>query len=112
MMSSMDSPHAFPHSFGMCSFSFISFNQSSSAFLYLSNIQMKHLCQEGLVAGAIIDPPHLPWSVYAYGSNGIALERPIRRNTNVMSYPFPKSTQVVSSLLSLFLSILASNYLF
>ena len=48
------------------------FNQSSSAFLYTSNTQMKHLCQEGLTIDAIIDPSHLPWSVYAYGPDDLA----------------------------------------
>ena len=33
------------------------FNLSSSTFLYLSNTQMKYLCQEGPVASVIIDPP-------------------------------------------------------
>ena len=35
---------------------------------------MKHLCQEGLVAGALINPPHLPWSVYTYSPDGFARE--------------------------------------
>ena len=46
---------------------------------------MKHLCQEGLAIGAIIDPPYLPWSVYAYSPDGFARECPIGRNTNVTS---------------------------
>ena len=33
---------------------------------------MKHLCQEGLTIDAIIDPSHLPWSVYAYGPDDLA----------------------------------------
>ena len=100
----------------MCSCSLISFNQSSSAFLYISNTQIKHLhlCQEGPTAGAIIDPPYFPWSVYAYGPDGFAREHPIRRNTNVTGYPFPEGTRAVSSLSFLlhFLSILAFEYLF
>ena len=69
-----------------------SFNQSSFAFLYISNTQMKHLCPEDPTAGAIIDPPHFPWSVYTYDLDDFARERPVRRNTNVMGYPFPKGT--------------------
>ena len=37
----------------------IFFNQLLFAFLYISNIQMKHLCYEGLVVGALINPPYL-----------------------------------------------------
>ena len=36
------------------------FNHSSFAFLCIGNIQMKHLCQGDLAAGALIDPPRLP----------------------------------------------------
>ena len=64
---------------------------------------MKHLCQVGPAAGAIIDPPRLPWSVYAYGPGGFAWEHPVGRNTNVMGYPFPEGTLTASSLSSLFL---------
>ena len=63
---------------------------------------MKHLCQEGPVIDAIIDPPCLPWFVYAYGPDGCAQEHPIWCNTNVMGYPFLEGTWVVSSLSSLF----------
>ncbi|KAK9996768.1 hypothetical protein SO802_021454 [Lithocarpus litseifolius] len=58
---------------------------------------------EGLTAGALIDPPHLPWSVYAYGPNGFAWERPVESNINVTGYLFPKGTWAVSSLSFLFL---------
>ena len=92
----------------------IFFYQSSSAFLYISNIQMKILCQEGPIVSALIDPPCLPWSVYAYSPNGFAREHPVGHNTNVTSYPFPKGTRAMSFLLSLFsfLSTLASQHLF
>ena len=63
---------------------------------------MKHLCQEGPAAGVIINPPHLPWSVYAYGPDSFARERPVGRNTNVTGYLFPKGTR----------AILASKHLF
>jgi len=68
------------------------FNHSSFAFLCIGNIQMKHLCQEGPVTGALIIPPCLPWLVYAYGLDGFAQERPIDRNKNVIGYPFPDDT--------------------
>ena len=75
---------------------------------------MKRLCQEGLAANAFIDPPHLPLSVYAYGPDGLARERLVGHNTNVMGYPFLEGTWAVSSLsfLFLFLSILALEHLF
>ena len=78
------------------------FNQSSSTFLYISNIEMKHLCQVGPVAGALIDPPRFPWSIYTNGLDGFARERPISCNTNVMGYPFHDGTWAVSSLSFLF----------
>ena len=92
----------------------IFFNQLLFAFLYISNIQMKHLCYEGLVAGALIDPPCLLWSIYAYGPGGFARECPIGCNTNVTSYPFLEGTRAVSSLSSLFsfLSTPTSQHLF
>ena len=75
---------------------------------------MKHVCQEGPTANAIINPPCLPWSVYVYGPDGFARERHVGRNTNVIGYPFLKGTRVVSSLSfsSFLLPILASEYLF
>lgn len=59
---------------------------------------MKHLCQEGPTANALMDPPRLPWSVYAYDSDGFTQERPVGHNTKVMGYPFPEGTWAVSSL--------------
>ena len=93
---------------------FIFFNQSLFAFLYISNIQMKHLCQEGPIVSFLIDPSCLPWSIYSYSPNGFAREHPVSHNTNVTSYPFPKGTQTMSSPSSLFsfLSTLASQHLF
>ena len=74
------------------------FNNSSSAFLYIGNIQTKHLYQTSPVAGALIDTPSLPWSVYVYGLDGFAQEWLVSHNINVTSYPFPNGTRVVSSL--------------
>ncbi|KAK9996736.1 hypothetical protein SO802_021422 [Lithocarpus litseifolius] len=75
------------------------------------------LAPEGLATSAIIDlppppPPRLPWSVYAYGPDDFAQERPVGRNTNVTGYPFPEGTRAVISISSLFLflSILAFEY--
>ena len=92
----------------------ISFNQSSSTFLYIRNTQMKQLCQEGPIGNALIDPPYLPWPVYAYGPDGFSRERPVECNTNVTCYHFLEGTRAVSSLsfLFLFFSILASKHLF
>ena len=92
----------------------IFFNQLLFTFLYISNIQMNHLCYEGLVVGALINPPYLLQSVYAYGRGGFARECPIGCNTNVTSYPFPEGTRAVSSLSSLFsfLSTPTSQHLF
>ncbi|KAK9984082.1 hypothetical protein SO802_033607 [Lithocarpus litseifolius] len=47
----------------------------------------------GLATGEPIDPPHIPCTVYAYGSNGFARERVMPRNLNVMGYPFPPNTR-------------------
>ena len=48
------------------------------------------------ILGGPVDPPHLPWLVYTWGTDGFARERPVGRNPNVISYPFPQGTQVVS----------------
>ncbi|KAK9988574.1 hypothetical protein SO802_028813 [Lithocarpus litseifolius] len=45
------------------------------------------------IAGELIDPPHLPWTVYAYGPNGFAREHVMPHNPNVMGYPFPPNTR-------------------
>jgi len=68
---------------------------------------MEYLCKVGLAAGTPIDPSCLPWSVYAYGPDGFVHEHAVGRNINVMGYPFPKGTQVVSSL-----PFLAFSFLF
>jgi len=52
-------------------------------------------------------PSYLPWLVYAYSSNGFTRERAVGHNTNVMGYPFPEGTQMVS-----FLPLLALSFLF
>lgn len=88
-----DSSQAFPHSEGM--YSFLCF----LPFLY--STQMWCSSHANLVASGPIDPPHLPWLVYAYSPNGFAWKCPLRRNKNVMGYPFPKVTQAISSISSL-----------
>ncbi|KAK9991437.1 hypothetical protein SO802_026422 [Lithocarpus litseifolius] len=45
-----------------------------------------------LATSGLVDPPHLPWSVYNYGADGFAWERFLGRNPNVMGYPFPQGT--------------------
>ena len=52
---------------------------------------------EWLLSG-FVDTPRLPWSVYTYGLDGFACKRPLRCIPNVMGYPFPQSTRVMSSL--------------
>ena len=44
--------------------------------------------EAGLTAGGPLNPLHLPWSVYAYGMDGVARECPVECNRNVMGYPF------------------------
>ena len=39
--------------------------------------------------GGPVDPPRLPWAAYTYGPDGFAWEHLVRRNPNVMGYPFP-----------------------
>ena len=63
-------------------FSFISF-----FFLYITlhdDIQMEYLCQASPTAGAPINPPHLPWSVYAYNPDDFSQEHVVGHNTNVI----------------------------
>lgn len=45
-----------------------------------------------LTAGGPPNPPHLPWSVYAYGLDVVAQECTMGRNPNVIGYPFPQGT--------------------
>ena len=51
-----------------------------------------------LAMGGPANPPHLPWLVYTYGTNGFAQGCPVGCNLNVMGYPFPQDTRAVSSL--------------
>ncbi|KAL0010984.1 hypothetical protein SO802_006092 [Lithocarpus litseifolius] len=53
---------------------------------------------EGSAASALIDPPCLPRSVYAYSPDGFAWECLVRRNTDATGYPFLEGTRVVISL--------------
>ena len=74
---------------------------------------MEYLCQASPVASAPIDPPHLPWSIYAYDPNGFTRKHMVGCNTNVMDYSFPEGTRAVSSLLLFSLSFpLSLNHLF
>ena len=69
-----------------------------------NDVHMGYSCQVGPVAGAPINSPHLPWSIYVYGPNSFARKCPMCRNTNDMGYLFLKGTQAMSSsFLSLFL---------
>ena len=79
-----------------------------------NDVHMRYSCQDGPIASALIDPPHLPWSVYVYGPSGFYHERVVGHNTNVISYHFPEGTRAMSfpSFLSYSLSILASQHLF
>ena len=63
-------------------FSFISF-----FFLYITlhdDIQMEYLCQASPTAGAPINPPHLPWSVYACNPDDFSWEYVVGHNINVI----------------------------
>lgn len=66
MRSSMILVSCLPCRGGMCPFSlhFLSYIPT------LLNIKMKPLCQAGLAVGVPLDPPRLPWSVYAYKLDG------------------------------------------
>ncbi|KAK9996493.1 hypothetical protein SO802_021179 [Lithocarpus litseifolius] len=52
-------------------------------------------------ANELIGPPHLPWTVYAYGFDGFARERAMPHNPNVIGYHFPPNTRVSLTLLTL-----------
>ena len=58
---------------------------------------MWEIVMEGPAVGKSIDPPHLHWTVYAYGLNGFAREHVVLRNPNVRGYPFPPNTRAGSS---------------
>ena len=45
---------------------------------------MGYLYQADPTASVPIDPSHLPWLVYVYGSDGFTSERAVGYNTNVM----------------------------
>ena len=61
-------------------------------FPYLSWLLMWEIVTGGPTAGEPINPPHLPWMVYAYASDGFTQEHVVPRNPNVMGYPFPPNT--------------------
>ena len=86
------SPHALSHCCGMCSLSSHSFPFFLLCITSHDDIQMEYLCQAGPTAGALINPPHLSWSVYTYSPNDFAREHVVGRNKNVMGYPFPMGT--------------------
>ena len=48
------------------------------------DIQMEYLCQAGPTVGAPINPPHLPWSVYACNPDDFSREYMVGHNTNVI----------------------------
>ena len=66
---------------------------------------VENLQQEEPAAVELIDPPHLPQTVYAYGPDGFAWERVVPHNPNVIGYPFPPKTQAVSSSFPFFFAI-------
>ncbi|KAK9998324.1 hypothetical protein SO802_017927 [Lithocarpus litseifolius] len=53
------------------------------------------IAQEEPATGELIDPPHLPWTVYACGLDGFVREHAVPHNPNVISYPFPPNTQAL-----------------
>ena len=57
-----------------------------------NDVHTGYSCQDGPIAGAPIEPPHLPWSVYVFGPGSFDRERVVGRNTNVMGYHIPKGT--------------------
>ena len=66
----------------------------------------------GLVSDEPIDPPHIPWTIYAYGLDGFARECVVPCNPNVMGYPFPPNTRAVSSSFPLFFLFLPFPIMF
>ena len=84
---------------------FFFFSFSLTLFVMASN--GGKLQQEEVVASGPINPPHLPWTVYAYGLDGIVRERALPCNPNVMGNLFPPNTQVVGPSLPLFFCYLS-----
>ena len=69
----------------------IFFNQSYHLHSYtLVTFKWNIYVRRALLPMLLLIPPRLPWSVYAYGPDGFAWERPIGRNTN-MATPFLKA---------------------
>ena len=60
---------------------------------------MKHFYQVAPTPSVLIDLHCLPQMVYAYGPDCFAMEHSMPRKPNVMGYPFPLGTRVVSSCL-------------
>ena len=91
-----------------------SFPFSFALFVMASNGEK--LWQEKPAAGELIDPPHLLWTVYAYGLNGFAWECVVPRNPNIMGDPFPPNTWAMSLspplffLLSLFFLVTSLSF--
>ena len=73
---------------------------------------MENLLQEDPTTSVLIDPPHLPWTVYAYDPDGLTWECVMPRNPNVMGYPFPPNTRVVSFSFPLFFLLSLSFFFF
>ena len=92
--------HAFPYCSSICSISSSSSPFPLSCLSWLLTVE--NLLQEDPTTSVLIDPPHLPWTVYAYDPDGLTWERVMPRNPNVMGYPFPPNTLVVSFSFPLF----------
>ena len=54
----------------------------------------------------------LLWTIYAYGPDGFAREHVVPCNPNVIGYPFPLNTRVVSSAFPLLFFLLVVSHLF
>jgi len=64
-------------------FLFISLHSSFLVFLHIV-ISI----QASLAASGLVDPPHLPYLVYAYGLDCFTRECAVGCNVKIMGYPF------------------------
>ncbi|XP_030933739.1 uncharacterized protein LOC115959448 [Quercus lobata] len=82
----------------------------------ITHLMPSFTTQEKPAAGELIDPPHLLWTVYAYGLNGFAWECVVPHNPNIMGNPFPPKTWAMSLssplffLLSLFFLVTSLSF--
>ena len=96
--STLTALYAFPYCSCICLISSSSFPLHCLSWL----LMVENFQQVEPAVGKLIDHPHLSQTVYTYGPDGFPWEHTMPHNFNVISYPFPRNTQAVSSFFHLF----------